>query len=99
MKENKDNEVSIGLGEKLSNERLSTGKRKWTTRVLVILLILVLTGGVYAYMSSSNGSNKYELATVTKKDLRETVEITGNVEAGATINLTFRASGQLEKVN
>ncbi len=99
MKASKENNGSVGLGEKLSQERLSSGKRKWTTRVVLLLIILLAAGGIYAYMSGANKSNKYEFATVRKMDLRETVEITGNLEAGATINLTFRASGQLEKVN
>lgn len=97
VKEKEDN--LLGLGEKLSNERLSTGKRRWSTRVIVTILILILAGGGYLVMAGTGKAGKYEFTKVAKQDIRESVEITGNVEAGATINLTFRDSGQLEKIN
>jgi len=87
------------LGERLSKERLSSGKSRWTRRILIFLAILLAGGAVYMLFFAGNAGAKYEFVKAAKKDVFEAVEITGNVEPGATINLTFRDAGQVDKIN
>lgn len=98
MSKEKDENL-LGLGEKLSSERLSSGKRKWSSRLILLTILLLLAGGTYLVLAGTSKAGKYEYTKVSRLDVRESVEITGNVEAGATINLTFRDSGQLEEIN
>lgn len=97
-KEKTENEVSVGLGEKLTKERLSSGKKRWTRRLLFGLAALAVLGGIYMLFFADSGGVKYELVKAAKKDVFESVEITGNVEPGASINLTFRDSGQVGEI-
>jgi RND family efflux transporter MFP subunit len=99
VKNKTENEDLIGLGEKLSNERLSSGKSRWTRRILIVLAALAVLGAVYLLYFYNNGGVSYEFVKAAKKDVREAVEITGNVEPGASINLTFRDSGQVDHIN
>ncbi len=99
VKNKTENEELIGLGEKLSNERLSSGKSKWTRRLLITLAVLVVLGGLYLVFFAGSAGAKYEFVKAVKQDVHESVEITGNVEPGASINLTFRESGQVDRIN
>lgn len=99
MAKEKNNEELLGLGEKLSEERLSQNKKRSWKKIAMIGGVLGLAAIIYFGFLSSSGGSKYEFVKVAKKDLRESVEITGNVEAGATIALSFRDSGQVEEIN
>lgn len=89
----------IGLGDKLSGEHLNAGKHRIRNRILMALAVLLLVGILYfAFFVSGTGA-KYGFVNVSRKDLKESVEVTGNVEAGATINLSFREAGQVDKIN
>ncbi|MCC7432930.1 efflux RND transporter periplasmic adaptor subunit [Candidatus Peregrinibacteria bacterium] len=99
MAKEKNNEELLGLGEKLSEERLSQNKKRSWKKIAMIAGVLGLAAIIYFGFLSSSGGSKYEFVKVAKKDLRESVEITGNVEAGATIALSFRDSGQVEEIN
>lgn len=99
MKNKNEKEPLVGLGEKLSQEKLSSSKKKFTKRVLMLIAALVVLGGLYFAYAGLGGGDKYEFVKAVKMDIRESVEITGNVEAGATVNLTFRETGQVENIN
>jgi RND family efflux transporter MFP subunit len=99
LKDKNEKEEVLGLGEKLSKERLSSGRKRWTRRLLIaVAALIVMAGGYLAFFSGSAGA-KYEFVKVTTRDIHESVEITGNVEPGASINLSFRESGQVDKIN
>ncbi len=86
-----------GLGQELGVQHaLKKKKRKW--RWLLLAVAIVLGAGV-TYAVFSGGQVSYEFVKAAKKDLQETVEITGNVEADATIALSFQASGRLAKLS
>lgn len=89
----------VGLGEKLSQEKLSSFKKKFTKRLLMTIAALVILGGLYFVYAGFGAGDKYEFVKAAQMDIRESVEITGNVEAGATVNLTFRETGQVENIN
>lgn len=99
MKNKKENKELLGLGDKLTTERLSSAKKRWTKRVLLGLAALLIIGLFYWLYTGMGGGASYEFVKASIKDVHEAVEITGNVEAGATLNLTFRESGQLETIN
>lgn len=98
VKENKQEEL-LGLGETLSVERLSQNKKRNWKKIFAVMGVLLLAAFLYFGFFSGSKANKYEFVKVARKDLRESVEITGNVEAGATIALSFRDSGQVEEIN
>lgn len=89
----------IGLGDRLSGEHLNSGKNRLRNRILLVLGVLGLGAILYFTLFASSSGPKYEFSKVTRKDLKESVEVTGNVEAGATINLAFRQAGQIDKIN
>lgn len=91
--------TSLGLGDKLNMDHLSSGKKKWGRRIWMLIGLIALGLILWAVFFGGSKANKYEFTKVVKKDVREAVEITGNVEAGATINLTFRQNGQVDKIN
>lgn len=87
------------IGERLNENRLNRGKGKlWKRLGIGAGLILLLLIGYWA-VAGQGADAQYELIKVERGDLRESVEITGNVEAGATINLSFRESGQIGAIN
>ena len=99
LKDKSEKDALIGLGDKLSGEHLNAGKNRVRNRILMILAVLILGAILYFVFFANNSGTKYEFVNVSRKDLKESVEVTGNVEAGATINLSFRASGQIDKIN
>jgi RND family efflux transporter MFP subunit len=99
VKNKKEKEQLLGLGEKLSEEKLSSTRGKMTKRVLAVIAALVVIGGLYYAYSGFGEGSKYEFVKASVMDIRESVEITGNVEAGATVNLTFRDTGQVSTIN
>lgn len=89
----------VGLGERLSEEHLSSGKKSFSRRLISGLVAAVLVIAAFLWYLNSNSGTQYEFVKVTVKDIKESVEITGNVEAGATLNLSFRDSGQVNRIN
>ncbi len=89
---------SESIADKLKELKSSRNKRNVWHKFLWALVPLALIVGAY-FLFFFDGEQKYEFTRVTKIDLKETVEITGNVEADATIALSFRASGKVEKIN
>jgi RND family efflux transporter MFP subunit len=87
------------IGERLNENRLNRGKNKVWKRLGMGAggVLAVLIG--YWLVAGQGANAQYELIKVARGDLRESVEITGNVEAGATINLSFRESGQIGAIN
>ncbi len=71
-------------------------KRKST---YIILVILVVIGGWYMYSRSQSGKVTYETAAVEKGDLKQTVEVTGEIKPAARIELAFKNSGTIQAVN
>ena len=88
-----------GALESQLKKNLQTSKKKRRWKILIILAVAFLIGGVVLTVLLSNKAEAYEFVKVVRKDLREVVEISGNVEADATIELSFQASGKLEKLN
>lgn len=71
-------------------------KRKSTYIVLAVIAI-----GVWWFLSSraKTGVPVYETASVVRTDLRQTVEVTGELKPAARIDLSFKNSGTIGKVN
>ncbi len=87
------------LEEQLNKERSGNKKKAWVRKIMILVAVLAGAGILYLAFFGSNSGAKYEFVKVAKKDLKESIEITGNVEAGATIALSFRDTGQVDKIN
>jgi RND family efflux transporter MFP subunit len=99
VKEKSANNSDVALGQKLTVDKLNTGRKRFLKRLLVWLLVLLAVGGAYWWYTGGGKGPSYELVKAVKQDVLEMVEITGNVEAGATLNLSFRESGQIDQIN
>ncbi|MFA6160758.1 MAG: efflux RND transporter periplasmic adaptor subunit [Patescibacteria group bacterium] len=67
---------------------------------LYIILAIVLLGGLYIWNRQQSASAiTYETADVVQGDLLQTVEVTGDIKPAARIDLSFKSSGTLSRVN
>ncbi len=71
-------------------------KRKST---YVILLLLIAGGGWFAYSRSKSQKPLYETIPVIRTDLLQTIEVTGEIKPAARIELAFKNSGTVSKIN
>lgn len=99
MKEKLANNSDDALGQKLTVDKLKSGRKRFVKRLLMWLLVLLAGGGAYWWYTGGGKVPSYEFVKAVKQDVLEMVEITGNVEAGATLNLSFRESGQIDQIN
>ncbi|MFH1078077.1 MAG: efflux RND transporter periplasmic adaptor subunit [Patescibacteria group bacterium] len=70
-------------------------KKKRTYVILAVVASLVVW---FAWSRSQSGKVTYETAAVEKRDLVQTVEITGEIKPAARIDLAFKQSGTIETV-
>ncbi|MBD3270844.1 HlyD family efflux transporter periplasmic adaptor subunit, partial [Candidatus Peregrinibacteria bacterium] len=99
MKKSSENDSAKSklLGDKLSDKNFTKNKSKfWKRFVLIIVILSVIGNGIYYFLNDSG--DDYEFVQVTRADVVEMVEITGNVEADATITLSFQESGQVKEI-
>lgn len=68
------------------------------TIILSVVAILLLSGAGYAYISKQNQPPQYETATVTRKDIKETVPVTGKIVAAEEVDLAFERNGRVAEV-
>lgn len=68
-------------------------------RTYVIALLLVGGFGVYRYRSNTASVPTFETAAVERRDLVQTVEITGQIKPAARIELGFKNSGTIRQIN
>ncbi len=68
-------------------------------RTYIILLLVLLAGGYVWYLRSKAGQIEYETVTASKQDLLQTVEVTGEIKPAARVELSFRNSGKIAKIN
>lgn len=88
----------------------NTPEKTHTTRMTVpsflkkkrtyVVLLLLAAGGWWFYSSRiKNTQPKYESATAEKRDLAQTVEVTGEIKPAARIELAFKNSGTISKIS
>ncbi|MFA4954477.1 MAG: HlyD family efflux transporter periplasmic adaptor subunit [Patescibacteria group bacterium] len=70
-------------------------KRKSTYLILVIVLAL----GGWWWLAKSGNKTTYDTAAVEKRDLYQTVEVTGELKPAERIELAFQNSGKIKLVN
>ncbi len=70
-------------------------KRKST----YIILVILLAGGWWFFGRNSNSGPQYETSKVEQRDLAQTVEVTGELKPAARIDLAFKGSGTIDKIN
>lgn len=65
----------------------------------VILAILVAGAGWFVYSNSKSQKPVYETTPVARQDLLQTIEVTGEIKPAARIELAFKNSGTISKIN
>ena len=70
-------------------------KRKSTYIILAIVALLVVW---YFWSKSKSGQITYETAPVERRDLIQTVEVTGEIKPAARIDLAFKQSGTISAI-
>src|SRR3989344_4626504 len=69
-------------------------KSKWTIGAIVLVVVF----GVYWFFIRS-GTATYQLITVTRGSIPETVSATGNTTPLKSVSLSFQNSGTIGRVN
>ncbi len=77
------------------------GGRKWLRRAIVVGLIGALGGGLYVYRerTAPPPPPRYVLAEVTKGDVFETVQSTGQVKPVTEVQVGAQVSGRVTKIH
>lgn len=70
-------------------------KKKW---FYIALVAVLLVGGVIYTKNQKPTGPTYEFTKITKGDLKQTVDATGNVEASNEVDLKFAMAGRLFKI-
>ena len=76
-------------------------KKFWTKKKIIwtTLIVLVVAFVAYRINASKNNSSNIQTDTVKKQDLKATVLATGQVVSSINLNLSFKVTGVVEKVN
>lgn len=69
-------------------------KKVW----IPLLIIILITVGVI-YQRGQNAKPQYTTETVKKQNLKQTVSVTGTVEAAEEVNLNFKTSGRISSLS
>lgn len=64
-------------------------------KVLIPFTIVLIAGGWYVYSSRRAKAIVYDTAAVERRDLAQTVEVTGEIKPGARIELAFKQNGTI----
>ncbi len=67
-------------------------------RTYAIALLLIGAFAIYRYRSSSSATPAFETAAVERRDLIQTVEVTGQIKPAARIELGFKNSGTIRGI-
>ncbi len=68
-------------------------------KVWIPALLLIVLGGLYWRNKNANTGPFYDTQAVVKQDLKQTVEVTGQVAPRDRIDLAFKGSGKLARLN
>jgi len=68
-------------------------------RTYIIVVLLLLGGyGFYKYRTGSSNAPQFETAKVERRDLIQTVEVTGQIKPAARIELGFKNNGTIRSI-
>lgn len=67
-------------------------------RLIIAALVVLLIGGGYYLVAKHGSESPYTVAAVSRRDIAQTVSVTGTVQADPRIDLQFQASGQIENI-
>lgn len=70
-------------------------KRRWKLS-LVVLIVLGIIGGIFYRRATAK--EKIETVTVSRQDIKQTLELSGSVDAGEKVDLHFQTAGKLNWV-
>ncbi len=69
-------------------------------RILIIVVILIVGGGIYYYLSDSKKQEeiKYQSIRVESREVKDFVEVTGQIEPLNRVEIVPPVSGRIEKI-
>lgn len=67
--------------------------------IIVLLSVAAIGGAAYAYIRLTSDQTAYETAAVARRDLREEVSVTGEVQPTEEVQLAFEVGGKVAAVN
>lgn len=70
-------------------------KNKW----FIVVFVISFISGLYFLSSLPSKDSQIKTIRVTREDIKETVEVSGSVEAAQSSNLSFEKSGVVQSVN
>ena len=74
-------------------------RRRWLIPLVIILVIFLAGGGVFAYMQFTRPpAVQYTTAAATVGNIAQTVSSTGQVQPSAIYDMNFTASGQIQDI-
>ncbi|MEO5927764.1 MAG: efflux RND transporter periplasmic adaptor subunit [Patescibacteria group bacterium] len=68
-------------------------------RIIIAVIVLVVGYGIYAIASGGKSKTTYETEAATRGNLKQTVEVTGELKPAARIDLSFKNSGTIARIN
>jgi len=85
----------------MEQENLKSKKKKWYKKksfYIIVVVGLILVSVVYGKIKGNNTQPQYEIVTVERGTLSQTVDATGNVESANELELRFEASGRIAQI-
>ena len=73
---------------------MSKKKKTW---IIIIIIILIIVGIIY-FSQSKKGNSEFVSEKIEKRNLSQTVSVTGEVEAKDKADLSFEIYGKIRKV-
>src|SRR5947207_1154628 len=67
-------------------------------RIIWTIVLLVVGFGIYKLASGGEAKTTYETAPVERRDLLQTVEVTGELKPAARVDLAFKSSGIIRTI-
>lgn len=68
-------------------------------KVWIPLLLALIVVGLVAYTRNKQNQTQYTTETVKRQNLLQTVSVTGTVKSAEEVNLNFKQSGRLTRIN
>ena len=73
--------------------------KKYRKRIIWSLIILAVIYGGYKYFSDNKPVTTYVTEDVAKGTLTQTVSATGRFDSNEQVDLSFKSTGRIEKIN
>lgn len=66
--------------------------------IIATLILVPLLGGVFIFWNNSNDISKFETEIIERKNINQTISLTGNIKPVRQVDLAFEKTGKVSKV-